>query len=134
MYTFMFAGFIILHGLVHLLYVGQASGIFELRPGMSWPDSAWLLSRMFGDRATRWVAAITLILAAFGFVAGGFGLIFSQAWWYTATVGAALLSSVMIILLWDGTLRKMDDQGGVGLLINLLFLVLILFIGWPTLG
>ena len=130
----MFAGFIILHGLVHLLYVGQASRIFELRPGMSWPDSAWLLSRLFGDRVTRSVAAITLILAAFGFVAGGLGLIFSQTWWYPFTLGATALSSVMIILLWDGTLRKMDDKGGVGLLINLLILVLILFIGWPALG
>ena len=134
MFTFMFAGFIILHGLVHLLYVGQAQGIFELRPGMRWPDGAWLLSRLFGDRATRWVATITLILVALAFVAGGLGLIFSQAWWYSVTLGAAVLSSVVIILSWDGKLQKLDDHGGVGLLINMLIMVLILSVEWLSVG
>ena len=134
MYTFMFAGFIILHGLVHLLYAGQALRLFELRPGMLWPDGAWLFSRLFGDRVTRWLATIMLILAALAFVAGGFGLIFSQAWWYPLTTAAAFLSSVMIIVLWDGKLHKMDDQGGVGLLLNLIILVLIIFVGWPSVG
>ncbi len=34
--------FLILHGLVHLLYAGQALRYFELRPGMTWPDASWL--------------------------------------------------------------------------------------------
>lgn len=134
MSTFMFAGFIILHGLVHLLYAGQAQRIFELRPGMRWPDDAWLLSKFFGERLTRWVATIMLILVALAFVAGGLGLIFSQAGWNSLTLGAAVLSSVIIILLWDGKPQKLDDQGGVGLLINLLIMVLILFVGWPSVG
>jgi hypothetical protein len=32
--------FLILHGLVHLLYAGQGWRFFEIRPGMVWPDGA----------------------------------------------------------------------------------------------
>jgi len=30
--------FLILHGLVHLLYLGQSRCLFELQPDMEWPD------------------------------------------------------------------------------------------------
>jgi len=125
----MFASFIILHGLVHLLYVGQSQRLFELRPGMIWPDASWAFSRLFGDRATRGLTSITFILVAIGFVAGGVGLIFNQSWWHPFVVGATAVSSVMIILLWDGRPRKLDNQGGVGLLINLALLTLLLIVG-----
>ena len=129
MFIFMFASFIILHGLVHLLYVGQNQRLFELRPGMTWPDDSWAFSRLFGDRATRGLTSITFILVAIGFVSGGVGLIFNQSWWHPFVVGAAAVSSVMIILLWDGRPRKLDNQGGVGLLINLALLTLLLIVG-----
>ena len=32
--------FIILHGLVHMLYFGQSRKFFELQPGMTWPDGS----------------------------------------------------------------------------------------------
>ena len=34
---FVFGVFIVLHGLVHLLYFGQSARYFELKPGMVWP-------------------------------------------------------------------------------------------------
>ena len=34
MLTILFGIFLILHGLVHLLYAGQSSRLFELQPGM----------------------------------------------------------------------------------------------------
>ena len=129
MFIFMFASFIILHGLVHLLYVGQSQRLFELRPGMTWPDDSWAFSRLFGDRVTRGLTSITFILVAIGFVSGGIGLIFNHPWWHPFVVGAAAVSSVMIILLWDGKPHKLDNQGGVGLLINLALLALLLIVG-----
>ena len=41
MFRIIFGIFIILHGLVHLLYFGQSTRYFELQPGMVWPDGAW---------------------------------------------------------------------------------------------
>jgi hypothetical protein len=58
MRTIFFGIFLILHGLVHLLYAGQSLRYFELRPAMTWPDGSWLLSKILADRAARLLAAI----------------------------------------------------------------------------
>ena len=66
--------FFLLHGLVHLLYFGQSARLFELQPGMVWPDGSWTFRRHFGDEATRVLASTLCILAAIGFVVGGIGI------------------------------------------------------------
>jgi hypothetical protein len=124
-----FAGiFFILHALVHLLYAGQALRFFELRPGLDWPDGAWLFSRLLGDPATRWLAAVSLALAAFGFLSAGLGLFFGAGWWRTVTLGAAELSVLIYLLLWDGKFHELPDKGGVGMLISLAVLAAVLML------
>jgi hypothetical protein len=49
-------------------------------------------------------------------------------------VSSAAFSSVIFILFWDETLHKLDDQGGIGLLINIAILFAVLILGWPELG
>jgi hypothetical protein len=120
--------FLILHGLVHLLYAGQSQRLFELRPGMLWPEGSWLFSRQLDDDAMRLMAVISLALAAFGFVAGGLGLFFHQDWWRTIIVGAAILSTTIFAVFWDGKRQCLADNGGVGVLINLAILVSILIL------
>lgn len=71
MLSFFIGIFIVLHGLVHLLYFGQSRRLFELRPGMDWPDGSWLFSRLFSDETTRTLASVSYIIAAIGFVVGG---------------------------------------------------------------
>jgi hypothetical protein len=120
--------FLILHGLVHLLYAGQSQRLFELRPGLLWPEGSWLFSRQLDDDAMRLMAVISLALAAFGFVAGGLGLFFHQDWWRTIIVGAAILSTTIFAVFWDGKRQSLADNGGVGVLINLAILVSILIL------
>lgn len=134
MLQFVIGVFMVLHGLVHLLYFGQSARRFELKPGMVWPDGSWAFSRLLGDEATRNLASIFLILAAIGFVAGGAGILASQAWWRPVVVGAAALSSVVYILFWNGRLQNLDGQGGVGILINLAILLAVLVLRWPAFG
>ena len=124
--------FCILHGLVHLLYAGQSRRLFELRPGMVWPDGSWLFSKLLGDETTRLLASILLALAALGFMAGGLGLLIRQDWWRPVTVGAAVVSGAIFLLFWDGRFQALDDKGGVGLLINLAILVAVLIGKWPA--
>ncbi len=130
---FIFGVFIVWHGLVHLLYFGQSMRRFELRPGMTWPDGSWVFSRLLGDQSTRKLASLACLVAAVGFVAGGAGLLISQVWWRPLTVAAAAFSSMAFILFWDGTLRKLDDQGGVGILINSALLLAALALQLPLL-
>jgi hypothetical protein len=131
---FVFGVFIVLHGLVFLLYSGQSWRLFELQPGMVWPDGSWAFSRLLGDEATRLLASISYVLAAIGFVAGGTGILMGQAWWRPAVVGSAAFSAVLIFLFWDGGMQKLADKGGIGLLINLAILVALLILRWPSLG
>jgi hypothetical protein len=129
----LFAIFIVLHGLVHLLYFGQSWRLFELQPGMVWPDGSWAFAKLLGDEATRVLASVACILAAAGFVAGGIGLLVKQAWWRPAGVGSAAFSAIIFLLLWDGGLQQLDNKGGVGLLINVAILVAVLVFQWPAL-
>jgi hypothetical protein len=126
--------FIIFHGLVYSLFFAQSQRLFELRPGMTWPDDSWFFSRIMGEQATRWLASISFILAAIAFVTGGIGLILKQAWWRPIVVGAAIFSSVISVLFWDGRRQQLGAQGEIGLLINLVILAVLLFLGLPSLG
>jgi len=129
-----FGVFIVLHGLVHLLYSGQSWRLFELQPGMVWPDGSWAFSKLLGDAATRLLASISCVLAAIGFVTGGIGILVSQTWWRSVVVGSAAFSAVIIILFWDGKVQKLADKGGIALLINLAILAALLVLRWPHLG
>ena len=131
---YVFGLFIVLHGLVFLLYAGQSRRLFELQPGMAWPDGSWAFSKLLGDETTRALASIACASAAIGFVAGGIGIFARQAWWRPVVVGSAAFSAVFIILFWDGEKHKLDDKGGIGLFINIAILVAVLILRWPALG
>jgi hypothetical protein len=131
MINLLFGIFIVLHGLVHLLYFGQSTRYFELQEGMAWPDGAWAFSGLFGEAGTRNLAGVLLILAAMGFVAGGVGIFAKQAWWRPAVIATAIFSSAIYFLFWDGGFQHLDNKGGVGILINLAVLVALLVFQWP---
>jgi len=123
--------FLVLHGLVHLLYFGQSARMFELQPGMIWPDGSWAFSKLLGDNVARTLASIICILVAVGFVSVGIGIFFGQSWWRAAVVTSAMFSGVLYILFWNGRLEHLDNQGGVGLLIDVAILVAVLVFKWP---
>jgi len=123
--------FFMLHGLVHLLYFGQSTRYFELQPGMLWPNDSWAFSRLLGDAMSRNLASILLILAAIIFVAGGVGILARQVWWRSAIVLAAVFSSLIYLLFWDGGWTHLDNKGGIGILINLAILIALLVLRWP---
>lgn len=123
--------FIVLHGLVHLLYFGQSSRLFELQPGLVWPDGSWAFSALLGDNPRRILASVTCILAALGFVISGVGVFIGQPWWRTAVVASAIFSGILYILFWNGRWQHVDGQGGVGLLIDVVILISVLVLRWP---
>ena len=132
MISILFAVFLILHGLVHMLYFGQSARFFELQPGMAWPDGSWAFSRWLGDAGTRSLASVLLVLAAIGFVIGGIGIFAKQAWWRPVIVAVAVFSSVIYLLFWDAGMQHLDNKGGIGILINLAILTALLFFQWPN--
>ncbi len=129
-----FGVFIMLHGMVHLLYFGQSARFFELKPGMLWPDGSWAFSRLLGNEAARNLASISLILAAMGLIVGGIGILASQVWWRPVVVGAATFSSLVYILSWNGRMQNLDGQGVVGILIDIAILLTVLILRWPSIN
>lgn len=134
MLEFVIGVFLVLHGLVHLLYFGQSRRLFELQPGMTWPDGSWAFSKLLGEGATRWLAGIACVLAAVGFVAGGIGIFLGQAWWRPVVVGSAAFSAAIFVLFWDGKLKRLANQGAIAILINGAILVAVLIFQWPDFG
>lgn len=126
--------FLLLHSLVHLLYFGQSTRYFELKPGMAWPDGAWAFSKLLGEGATRNLASIALIMAAMGLAASGIGILVGQAWWRPLVLGATAFSSVLFVLFWNGRTQNLDGQGGIGLLIDMAILAAVLLLRWPSSG
>ena len=131
MFRILFGIFIILHGLVHMLYFGQSGRYFEMQPGMVWPDGSWAFSRLLGEAGTRNLASALLVLATLAFVAGAIGLFAKQTWWRPVVVGAASFSSVIYLLFWDGHFQELPNKGVVGILIDLAILAAVLVFHWP---
>ena len=131
MWRLLFVAFLVLHGLVHLLYVGQSRRLYQLGPDMVWPDESWLFSKLFGVEATRWLATSAYVLSAIGFVVGGISMLLGQPWSRWLLAGAAVLSSLGVLFFWDGRLRKLTEQGLIALLINAAILAVVLLLQWP---
>jgi len=126
--------FLLLHGLVHLLYYGQSARRFELQPGLTWPDGSWAFSKLLGEKGTRRLAGVCCIIAAAGFVIASLGVFASLPWWRPVVVASAAFSALLYILFWDGRAQGLDRQGGVGLLIDIAILLAVLVFNWPSLG
>jgi hypothetical protein len=62
------------------------------------------------------------------FVAGGIGILIKQAWWPPVVVGSAAFSTVIFILFWDRGMQKLDDKGGIGILINIAIIGVVLIL------
>ena len=123
--------FVVLHGLVHLLYAGHSARLFELQARLVWPDGAWALSGLLENAAIRIVASSACVLAGAGLAAGGAGLLARQPWSRSVVAGAAAFSAVLFVLLWDGVLRNLNDKGLIALLINAALVAVILVLRLP---
>jgi len=130
MIRILFGVFTILHGLVHLLYLGQSARFFELKPGLTWPDGSWAISKFLGDESTRMLASVFMIIAALTFVMGGVGFLTKQTWWRLITIAAAVISSIVYLLLWDSSFESLADNGWVGIAINVAFIVAMVIFDW----
>lgn len=119
--------FVILHGLVHAILAmvpspkapDQGFAMFLFGEG-SWlsPD----ISKSAGQTITITLAMIAMI----GFVAAGlglFGVLVPFDWWRGLAIGSSVVSLLLLVAFWDMNLI-------VGLLIDAVLLVILLFTNW----
>jgi len=115
--------FFILHGLVHVLYMGHSMRLFELQPNFMWPDQSLILSNIFNKKIIRRIAEILCLVATLGFVVAGIRFFIDSSWNNPEIAISAFLSIMLYVVTWDGSTRKLDNQGGYGILINVSILV-----------
>lgn len=111
--------FVVLHGLVHLWYVVLAQDLVEFRLEMGWTARSWLLSPLLGEPATVLLATVLFVAVAAAFVAGGVGFLVETDWWRPVLLGAAVASTAVILVFWQGGLAMAVQKGVLGAVINL---------------
>jgi hypothetical protein len=127
MVRFLLGTFFVLHGLVHFWYVTLSQRLVEFQPEMGWSGNSWILSNPVGDSFTRLLAGGLFSLAALAFTASGIGVYIQAGWTRPVLIAAAVLSSAVIFLFWDGKAQMLVEKGLLGLLINLAILAGLLF-------
>lgn len=110
--------FVVLHGLVHLWYVVLSQGWVELEDQMGWNGYSWLLSPLLPTGTVLSVGSVLYVAVALGFVAGGAGYVLRQDWAVSVIVAAAVISSVVLVAMWDGEPTLLVEKGVLGVLIN----------------
>jgi len=115
--------FCVLHGSVHLLYMGQGLKYFEIEKGFVWPDNSKLLANIFSMKTKRLIAGVLCAIAAMGFVLAGIFVLLNLPWQNQLIIVSVITSTILFIAFWDGSMSKLHTQGGIGILINILILV-----------
>jgi len=110
--------FIVLHGLVHLWYVVLSQKLVAFQPEMGWTGRSWLLTNVLGDSPTRSIAGLLYVLATIGLMVSGIGVMARGEWWRPVLIGSTILSSVTLLLFWDGSTDLIVQKGLIGLVIN----------------
>ncbi|MDS0477691.1 hypothetical protein [Natrinema sp. 1APR25-10V2] len=118
--------FLVLHGLVHGWYVVLSQGWVEVEDQMGWSGHSLLLSPILPEGAILTVASVLYVAVTVGFVLGGIGYAFDLGWWEPVVVGAAVLSTAVLVAMWNGQFDLLIEQGAAGVLINIGLLVSIL--------
>lgn len=119
--------FIILHGLVHLWYVVLSLNWVEFQPDMGWTGRSWLLSGVLQDPAMRTTSAVLFIASAIAFVISGVGILINVDWLDTVIMISAILSTMVLVVFWDGSLDMIVQKGLIGVLINLTIIAITIF-------
>ncbi|OGD44817.1 hypothetical protein A3K69_02600 [Candidatus Bathyarchaeota archaeon RBG_16_57_9] len=111
--------FLVAHGWAHVWYVILSQRLIEFKEEMVWTGESWVLSGFLSESVTRLISTLGYSVSLIGFVAGGVALILGRDWWRPITLASAIISSVTVVLFWDGKLSMLKERGIIGLLIDL---------------
>lgn len=124
--------FLVAHGLVFAMYAAHALRLFDVKPGLTWPDASWALTSLIGDPAVRWIVVGVFFLAAAAFAVSGIALMLRQPWWQGLAAAVAVLSTLVILLVWNGRMQELSEQGLIAVIINVAVMVAALGLHWPS--
>ncbi|SEP03763.1 hypothetical protein SAMN04487948_111113 [Halogranum amylolyticum] len=89
-----------------------------MEDAMGWNGRSWLLSDLLAEGTVLSLASLIYVLVAVGFLVGGVGYGLGRDWATPVLVGAAVLSTVVLVAMWDGRFDLLVEKGIVGVAIN----------------
>jgi hypothetical protein len=120
--------FIILHGLVHIWYVVLSFNLVTFQPDMGWTGNSWLFTHFKSNQVMRIIAGILFIISTMLFVISGITILANLSGVNTVLSLAAILSTITLVVFWDGKTDMIVHKGIVGVLINLVIIVAVFLI------
>lgn len=121
-----FSIFLMLHGLVHFWYFLLAGKYVKFIPEMGWTGQSWLLGDPASVSWLKWFALSLYTVSAAFFIVSGIGLMFNKIWYMHWLLISAVISSMSIILFFDGKFDMLVQKGLIGLIINFALIVYIM--------
>lgn len=113
------------HGAGHIYFLGPMLG--RVRWGQA--GRSWLLSGRVPDIVVKIVGDAVWLLAMFGFMVAGGGLLGQHEWWRALALVSAAVSMLGLALFWQ-PMRQMYIAG----LMDIAILVALLVFHWPSAG
>jgi hypothetical protein len=115
--------FLVAHGWAHIWYVILSRQLISYEKWMAWTGESWLLSGLLGDSVTRLIASMGYTCSLIGFIVSGVMLYMGRPVWRKTMLASSILSTIMILLFWDGRLSMLKEKGIIGILINLALII-----------
>ena len=122
--NFTFGLFFILHGLIHLLYLGLSQD-FITDPSIHWSRESWLLSNFLSDGLLKNISLILYSGSILFFLIAGLLYIIEFEKREAVVYFSSIFSTITILIFWDGSLQHLDDQGFVGIMINISIMIIV---------
>lgn len=120
MIKILFGLFIITHGLVHLLYTLVLLGVLNPdKEGIPWNGKSWILSSILMKDITNKIGIILYGGIILLFVISGLLFLFNNDISGQMIIYSSLISTITILLFWDGNFNKLIEKGLIGITINI---------------
>lgn len=116
---------IVCHGYV---YIPLGTFMLDIDKQKEWRDHSWLFGKNATQDRLKSFIRITHILTGIVIVSGGivFGFSYSRMeLWRTLLIVGSIAGIVVFTIFWDGQVRFIFREGGLGVFINLLILVFV---------
>lgn len=120
---------LLVHGIGH--YMGLLSAVGVKLSSTSSANS-WLFTGLLGDTPARIIGFVIYLLAFFGFIAAGLGLLgwlIPRGWWQPLAIGSAIISLFGLIFFWNAFAFFFNKFGAVA--VNIAVLICLLRLHWP---
>ena len=116
-----FGVFLVLHGLVHFLYIAISQEYIH-DEGIHWTERSWLFSEFFSQNTVKRLAFVFYGISILLFLLAGIVVFMEIPNLKRSIFVAAIFSTITILSFWNGKLQNLSDQGFIGIALNLLIL------------